>query len=344
MPARDRLTVEDLRVSFARGSLEAVRGVSLTIAPGEAYGLVGESGSGKSLTCRAILGLTPPGAAVSGRITYGTTSLLDVGEEEMERLRGSRIAMIFQDPMASLNPVLTVGEAIAQIVRSHAPMDRAAARRRAVEMMERVGIREAAKRADAYPHQFSGGMRQRILIAMALSARPSLLLADEPTTALDVIVQAEILRLLDRLRREERMSMLFVSHNLAVVANICERVGVMYAGELVEEGPTREVLLDPRMPYTAGLIASMPGPRASGRLRSIAGAPPALHESTAGCRFAPRCPLSDDDCRQQRIPLIDVGTHRQARCIRSERVSAMAAPVEPSARPERLASMEQDGA
>ena len=317
------LAVDGLRVAFPRRGTEPVRGVSLAIAPGEALGLVGESGSGKSLTARAILGLLPRGATVAGRIAFDGQSLLDLPRPAMQRLRGSRIAMIFQDPMSSLNPVLRVGDAIAQVIRSHDRVTAAAAARRAVELMERVGIREAAARARDYPHQFSGGMRQRIMIAMALAARPALLLADEPTTALDVVVQLGILQLLDRLRREEGMSLLLVSHDLGVVAGICDRVAVMYAGEIVETGPTDDVLFHPRMPYTVGLVASVPREGQRGRLVAIPGSPPGAGTAPPGCRFAPRCPLADEECRAAPIAPVGVTGDHWARCLHIDRLAAL---------------------
>jgi len=318
----DRLVVDGLRISFAHGS-EVVRGVSLEIPPGSAYGLVGESGSGKTLTCRAVLGLLPPGAHVSGRILLGDRSLLELSKRQMQALRGSRVSMIFQDPMSALNPVLRVGDAIEQVLRSHRRAGGRAARREAVELMVRVGIRDAKQRARDYPHEFSGGMRQRILIALALASRPSLLLADEPTTALDVIVQAGILRLVDRLRREESMSLLLVSHDISIVAGMCERVGVMYAGELVEEGPTSEVLLRPRHPYTRALVASLPESAGDGPLPSIPGSPPEPGSFPESCAFAPRCPLATPECAERPIPFVDVTDAHRSRCIHIELVDAM---------------------
>jgi oligopeptide/dipeptide ABC transporter ATP-binding protein len=315
------LVVDALNVAIGR--VPILRDVSFTVAPGEAYGLVGESGSGKTMTARAILGLLPPGAAVIGRIGFGELSLLELSRRRMQDLRGSRIAMIFQDPMSSLNPVLRVGEAIEQVLRSHERIDGRAARRRAVELMARVGIRDPQRRFLNYPHEFSGGMRQRILIAMALAARPQLLLADEPTTALDVIVQAGILRLLDRLRREESMSLLLVSHDFSVVAGMCDRVGVMYAGELVEEGPREEVLFRPRHPYTRALIESLPESTSTGPLPSIPGSPPDPGSLPPGCPFAPRCPLAAHDCTAAPIPLVAVGAGHVSRCIHVDRLDAM---------------------
>ena len=323
MRAREALEVEGLTVTFAGDQRPVVRGVSFTIASGEALGLVGESGSGKSLTCRAILRLMPKGASVAGRISYGSRELLELGRSEMQALRGSSIAMVFQDPLTALNPVLRVGDAIAQVVQSHAGLSLRAARVRAIEMMERVGIRDAGRRAAAYPHEFSGGMRQRIHIAMALAARPTLLLADEPTTALDVVVQAEILRLLDDLRRQEGMSLLLVSHDFRVVAGLCDRVGVMYAGELVEIGQTRAVLSRPEHPYTIGLMNSLPEAVVGGRLRAIPGAPPDPAHLATGCAFAARCDLARDTCRAAPIGMSEAAPGHWARCIRRDQLDEM---------------------
>jgi oligopeptide/dipeptide ABC transporter ATP-binding protein len=323
--ASPALTVSGLSVSFGRGQLEVVSDLMLEIGRGEALGLVGESGSGKSLTARAIMGLLPSGASASGRIVFEGKPLLDLPPREMQRLRGARISMIFQDPMSSLNPVLRVGAAIAQVVRSHQRATAAEARERAVALMERVGIREARERSRAYPHQFSGGMRQRIMIAMALAANPALLLADEPTTALDVVVQDGILRLLTDLRRENGMGLLFVSHDLAVVGRVSDRIAVMYGGQIVEEGPTSEVLFRPHMPYTLGLIASVRRDRRAARLGSIPGAPPSPGQRPGGCRFAPRCPLAIDACRAGSIPSVPVGAGHWARCIRTDDARALTA-------------------
>ncbi len=328
MPASQPLVIEHLGVSF-RGAAPVVRDVSFSVAPGEAFGLVGESGSGKSLTLRSILGLLPVGARTSGAIRYGESSLFELTPSQFQSLRGSTVGMVFQDPMTALNPLLRIGDAIGQVVQAHERVDRATARRRAIEMMERVGIRDAARRARSYPHEFSGGMRQRAIIAIALAARPTLLLADEPTTALDVIVQAEILRLLDTLRRADRMSLVLVSHDFGVVAGVCDRVGVMYAGELVEVGPTSDVLFRPRHPYTAGLIASLPEARGAARLRPIPGAPPEAGALPHGCAFATRCPLVIDACREAPIPLAEVDAGRRSRCIRIEHVAELA--VRPAA-------------
>jgi oligopeptide/dipeptide ABC transporter ATP-binding protein len=320
--ASEGLVVDDLRVAFRRGTLPIVRGVSFAIAPGEALGLVGESGSGKSLTARAVLGLLPAGAELSGRVVLDGVSLLDLPEAERTAMRGARIGMIFQDPMSSLNPVLRVGDAVAQVIRSHRGVGAREAKDAAIQMLEQVGITDAAVRARAFPHEFSGGMRQRIMIAMALAASPSLLLADEPTTALDVVVQAGILRLLDDLRRSHRMALLFVSHDLAVVARTCDRIAVMYAGEIVEEGPARRILAKPRMPYTIGLLGSIPGRVRQPRLRSIPGAPPAAGSVGAGCAFAPRCALASEICTRGPIPLLDLGDGQRARCVKLAETAA----------------------
>jgi peptide/nickel transport system ATP-binding protein len=323
MRPREALEVDGLTVTFAGDERPVVRGVSFAIASGEAFGLVGESGSGKSLTCRAILRLLPRGASATGRITYGSRDLLGLGNREMQALRGSSIAMVFQDPLTALNPVLRVGDAIAQVIQSHAGLSLRAARMRAIEMMERVGIRDAARRATAYPHEFSGGMRQRIHIAMALAARPTLLLADEPTTALDVIVQAEILRLLDDLRRQEGMSLLLVSHDFRVVAGLCDRVGVMYAGELVEVGQTRAVLRRPEHPYTIGLMNSLPEAVVGERLRAIPGVPPDPALLPPGCAFAPRCELARDTCVAGPIGMAEASSGHWARCIRRDQLEEL---------------------
>ena len=317
MNDRSGLVIDKLNVGFDQGRLEAISALSLSVAPGEALGLVGESGSGKSLTARAILGILPDKARAEGRIAFDGVSLLDLKPEAMQRLRGAGIAMIFQDPMSSLNPVLRVGDAIAQVILSHSSASRAAAQARAVELMSRVGIRDAATRASSYPHEFSGGMRQRIMIAMVLAASPRLLLADEPTTALDVVVQAEILRLIGELRKSEGMGLILVSHDLAVVASMCERIAVMYAGEIVEEGATLDVLRHPRMPYTAGLLASTRRSKAAKRLSAIPGTPPAPGERPTSCRFASRCPLVVDRCRAGAIPLVELGRGQKARCVRA---------------------------
>lgn len=310
----DDLAIENLSIAIAGKA--AVSGVSLRVSAGEAVGLVGESGSGKSLTARATLGLLPRNASVGGQIRLGDHSILEMSPHDLRRIRGARIAMIFQDPMSSLNPVARVGQSIAQVIRSHENVSDGDAATRAVALMDRVGIRDAKARAASFPHEFSGGMRQRIMIAMALAAKPRILVADEPTTALDVIVQKNILDLLDQLRREEGMGLLLVSHDLAVVGSLCSRIAVMYAGQIVEEGPAAELLRRPRMPYTAGLLASTRRDKTLTRLISIPGSPPPLGERVAACRFAPRCAQVIDACRVTPSRLADIGPAHAARCIR----------------------------
>jgi peptide/nickel transport system ATP-binding protein len=310
--------VQSLSVAIGDGGHQVVRDVSFNIEPGEAYGLVGESGSGKTMTSRAILGLLPLGARAAGSIRYGSTEVVGASDRDLNGLRGARIGMIFQDPGSFLNPLLRVGNAIAQVVRSHSQLSRREAKRVAVETMGRVGIRDAAARSRDHPHQFSGGMQQRVLIAMALAAKPTLLLADEPTTALDVVVQADILRLLARLRHEEGMSLLMVSHDLAVVGALCSRIGVMYAGQLVEEGPTAEILRRPRHPYTRGLIESLPESAESGPLPSIPGSHPEASAVPSGCAFAPRCALATPECAASPVPLIRLDEAHVTRCLRHQ--------------------------
>jgi oligopeptide/dipeptide ABC transporter ATP-binding protein len=299
----ERLVVQSLGVEADR---PLVRDVSFTIEPGTVFGLVGESGSGKTLTNRAILGLLPRGVTARGSVRLGDQELLNMSPRQLRTVRGARIAMIFQDPMSALNPLMRVDTAIAQVVQAHHELSRRQARIRAIDLMERVGIRDAAQRARSYPHEFSGGMRQRIVIAMALASRPSLLLADEPTTALDVLVQAEILALIDELRREEGMSILLVSHDFAVVAGSSDVVGVMYAGELVEQGAAADVLSRPRHPYTAGLLSSHPQGHARGTLAAIPGSPPDPGSLPSGCGFASRCPRAQPDCLVAPIPMSPV--------------------------------------
>ncbi len=320
---RAGLVVADLTVELDGGRVRALRGVSFEIGGGESFGLVGESGSGKSMTCRAILGLLPPKANVEGTIRYGGRELLELSDADMQALRGSQISMIFQDPMSHLNPLLPVGTSIAQVLQAHDHVDSRTARRQAVHILERVGIRNANTRASAYPHQFSGGMRQRVLIGMALAARPGLLLADEPTTALDVIVQAGILGMFRRLREEDGMTLLLVSHDFAVVAGLCDRIGVMYAGQIVEEGPTREVLFNPSHPYTIALIQSVPSPNQHDRLRAIPGSPPDPGVTLPGCAFAPRCPLATPECSAGAIPLADVRLGHRSRCIHVDQTQSL---------------------
>lgn len=298
MSAKPVLVLEEVSVSLGRGGhpVTPVQQVSLTVGEGEALGLVGESGCGKSLTLRAIAGLLPRGGTTQGRLRLG----LDGREPqayEPERQRGRGIAMIFQEPMTALNPTMRAGDLIAEPMRVRG-ISRAAARRRAIELMAQVGIPDAARRARAWPHEFSGGLRQRVMIAAALATDPQLLLCDEPTTALDTIVQDQILELIAEQKRERNLSVVFVTHDLAVVAKISERIAVMYAGQIVETGLTGEVLSAPGHPYTEALLRSVPSfEQRAGRLSGIPGHPPDPHAFPAGCRFADRCPYAQEDCR-----------------------------------------------
>ncbi|MCI2416946.1 ABC transporter ATP-binding protein [Saccharopolyspora sp. K220] len=289
------LDVRDLRVDFGAGR-EAVRGVDLSIGRGETLAVVGESGCGKSLTALALLGLTPPAARVSGSAKLAGTELIGRDDRELRKIRGDRVSMIFQDPMSSLNPTAKVGAQIAEVLAIHTPMRRSARLRRAVELMESVGITDAAARARQMPHELSGGMRQRVMISIALAGQPDLLIADEPTTALDVTVQAQVLALLRERTRDT--ALLFITHDMGVVAEIADRVAVMYAGKVVETGTAREVLESPSHPYTAALLRSVPDPDQPpiGELPTIPGQVPAVGERIEGCPFRPRCARADDAC------------------------------------------------
>jgi oligopeptide/dipeptide ABC transporter ATP-binding protein len=321
------LEVHNLSTHFftREGIVRAVEDVSFAIGRGSTLALVGESGSGKSVASLSILRLVPPpGKIVSGKIIFNGRDLMELDNEQMRRLRGREIAMIFQDPMTSLNPVYTVGDQIAEAVKLHEGVSRKQAWARAVEMMERVRIPDAARRARDYPYQLSGGMRQRVMIAMALSCNPKLLIADEPTTALDVTIQAEILDLLKGLKDDFALSMLLITHDLGVVAETADRVAVMYAGRIVEEAPVRDIFHDPKHPYTKGLLRSVPRLTEEGlrqrRLETIEGVVPSLLNLPQGCAFAPRCPYAIEDCRRGEIPLLDVNEERKSRCIRYDEI------------------------
>ena len=298
------LEVEDLRVEFPtrRGTLVAVDGVSFAIAKGEVLGMVGESGAGKSLTGNAIIGLLePPGRIAAGTIRFAGRRIDGLAHEEIRRIRGRRIGAIFQDPLTSLNPLYTVGEQIVETILTHLDIGSRAARRRALELLGEVGIPAAGERIDHYPHQFSGGMRQRVVIALALCAEPELIIADEPTTALDVSIQAQIIRLLRRLSAERGTSVLLITHDMGVIAETADRVAVMYAGRIAEIGPVREVLKAPLHPYTKGLMEAIPAVgRDVASLAQIDGAMPRLHEIPAGCAFHPRCPSVVAGCDRDR--------------------------------------------
>jgi peptide/nickel transport system ATP-binding protein len=316
--------VDGLKVYFASrdGIFRAVDGVSFALGAGETLGMVGESGCGKSVTALSILRLipSPPSVVAGGAVRYRGADLLQASEARMRELRGNEISMIFQDPMTSLNPVLTIGEQIAETVRLHQRLGRRAARERAVEMLQLVNIPEPRKRASAYPHQFSGGMRQRAMIAMALACNPSVLIADEPSTALDVTIQAQILELMLQLKEQLGTAILLITHDLGVVAETCARVLVMYAGRKVEEAPAAELFAAPQHPYTQGLLASVPrldtsgGRRERPRLAEIPGMVPSLQEELPGCAFAPRCARATDRCRAAAPPLEPHGEHHWAAC------------------------------
>jgi oligopeptide/dipeptide ABC transporter ATP-binding protein len=318
------LQVENLRTYFRTdaGVARAVDGVSFHVNPGETLGIVGESGSGKSVTSLSVMRLIPqppgriePGSRILFRGAAGVEDLAAVPEARMRQIRGNDIAMIFQEPMTSLNPVFTVGEQIMESLRLHQKMDKRAARRRAIEMLHLVGIPIPDQRVDEYPHQLSGGMRQRVMIAMALACDPKLLIADEPTTALDVTIQAQILELLNRLQKELGMSIILITHDLGVVAETCDRVIVMYAGQVFEEGPVRDIFADPQNPYTEGLLRSMPrlGEEVE-RLAVIPGVVPAPTAWPVGCRFAERCPYGWEKTEREDPPLFDIGGGRRNKC------------------------------
>ena len=293
------LTVRDLRVTFAtsEGPAPAVRGVDLDVYPGEAVAVVGESGSGKSVSMWALLGLLR-GATVTGSAQYRGTELVGLDEATMRSIRGRKVSMIFQDPMASLNPVLTIGRQMAMVMRAHQPqLSKKNARARAVELLDQVAISQAARRCDAYPHQLSGGMRQRVMIAMAIANNPEVLIADEPTTALDVTVQAQIMDLLDDLRREHQLALVLITHDLGVVAGATDRVAVMYAGRVVESGPVRPLFRNPGHPYTRGLLACLPRLDVRHEVQAaIPGVPVSPMSLPPGCPFSPRCSYAVPSC------------------------------------------------
>jgi peptide/nickel transport system ATP-binding protein len=319
------IDVRDLRVvlSSPRGPVAALRGVSFALARGDKLGLIGESGCGKSLTALALMGLLPEGAQVEGSIRLDGRELIGLAEDEMARLRGDRIAMIFQEPMTALNPLHTIGAQVAEPLRLHRGLARNAARAEALRLLDRVQLPEAAKRLDAYPHQLSGGQRQRVMIAMALACGPELLIADEPTTALDVTLQHEVLMLIDELVRGSGMALLLISHDLGVMARHVQRVMVMYGGVMAESGPVGAVFARRAHPYTRGLHAARPrlGATRGTRLATIPGRVPDLADMGAGCAFADRCDRAIDDCRLAPPPAIALGADHLARCIRIEEIA-----------------------
>jgi oligopeptide/dipeptide ABC transporter ATP-binding protein len=314
------LSVEDLRVEFwtSRGTVHAVNGISFDVSPGDTLGIVGESGCGKSVTSLALLGILPrAGRVVGGSAMFAGRNLVGLSDSELRRVRGREIAMIFQDPMTSLNPVLTIGRQIREALETHFGMDRKPADARAAELLDQVGIPSARNRLRDYPHQFSGGMRQRAMIAMALACEPKLLIADEPTTALDVTIQAQILELLRELVAEHHTALIMITHDLGVVAGMCERVHVMYAGMFVETGSAEDLFAHPRHPYTVGLLQSIPrlDARRQAKLQPIEGAPRDMLSAPSACPFAPRCRYVVDGCLAEVPSLRLMESGHDARCI-----------------------------
>ena len=307
------LDIRDLTVAFDTdgGTVPAARGISYSLEEGEVLGVVGESGSGKSVHALAIMRLipAPPGRVESGEIWFGGQDLLRIGGREMRGVRGKQISMVFQDPMSSLNPVYTVGFQIRETLRLHLGLARGAATRRAVELLDLVGIPDPRRRLASYPHELSGGMRQRVMIAMALAGNPKLIIADEPTTALDVTIQAQIIELIKKLREELGLTVIWITHDLGIVAGLARRVNVMYAGYVVERGTVRAIFKRPSHPYTMGLLSSMPrmDRKGAGKLRPIPGRPPDLAQVGPGCPFLPRCPLGDEQCRDGMPPFEEAG-------------------------------------
>ncbi|MBB3951621.1 ABC transporter ATP-binding protein [Aureimonas jatrophae] len=311
------LRLRDLRLRFGHGGADLVAGVSLTVGRGETLCVVGESGCGKSVTALALMGLlpTPPARITGGEAIFEGRDLFQLTERERADLRGSAMGMIFQEPMTSLNPAFTVGQQIAEGVMRHRQVSKAQARAIALDILKRVRIPAPEKRLDSYPHQLSGGMRQRVMIAMALVNQPRLLIADEPTTALDVTIQAQVLALIAQLQRETGTAMILITHDLGVVAEVATHVAVMYAGRVVEAGPVEAIFTDPQHPYTIGLMGAMPSLGArQGSLSTIPGTVPPADDMPDGCRFAPRCPFAQDNCRAEDPPLREVAAHHSAAC------------------------------
>jgi oligopeptide/dipeptide ABC transporter ATP-binding protein len=317
------LSIEDLSIAFGPDDapLHAVRGVSLDIAPGEIVGLVGESGSGKSVSCRSVMGLIArPGRVTDGSVRFDGRDVLAMSARELRVFRAGDVGMIYQDPFSSLNPVYRIGDQLVETLRANRGLDKAAAKAEAVALLGRVGIPDPARRLLAYPHELSGGMRQRVMIALATASRPRLLIADEPTTALDVTTQAQILELLLEMREELGMAILLVSHDFGVVAQVCDRVAVMYGGYIVETGPVETIYNRPQHPYTRALLDSVPELEAAGRDRSvhpragIPGRPPDLGEELPGCVFAPRCAFARPTCRTVTMELLPVGPGQASAC------------------------------
>lgn len=313
------LEVNDLRTQFDTqdGMVHAVNGVSFELREGEFLGVVGESGSGKSVTMMSVLRLIPmpPGEIVSGEAAFGDQDLLAIDIEELRQIRGGKIGFIFQDPMTSLNPVLTVGYQITESLRLHTDLSEKERRPKAAQLLDLVGIPDSNARLDNYPHELSGGMRQRVMIAMALACDPEILIADEPTTALDVTIQAQIIEIVRELREKLGTAVIWITHDLGVIAGLADRVIVMYGGQIVEEAPVKPIYAQPLHPYTEGLLGSLPRLDQKGQeLVNIKGSPPNLYELPRSCPFAPRCPYVMDKCREENPPLMDLGAGRKAAC------------------------------
>ena len=344
------LSVADLTVTFPTedGDVHAVRGVSFDVAAGETVGIVGESGSGKSVSTQAVLQLVS-GARIRGHANFDDHDLLTLPPRAMRQIRGARIAMVFQDPLSSLHPQYTVGWQIGEAIRAHESVGRQSVKARVVTLLEEVGIPDPAQRVGDYPHQFSGGMRQRVMLAMALALRPELLIADEPTTALDVTVQAQLLDLIARLQREHGTAVVLVTHDLGVVAQVADRVLTMYAGRIVEEATTAELFAGPHHPYTRGLLSCIPGATTRGTaLVPIAGQPPSMLGLPSGCAFAPRCPHAEERCRQELPPVREVSASHRSECVlpadaAPARVGALGALGEGGAQPQPAADVDPTG-
>lgn len=320
MAQKEVLRVEDLKTHFFLGEnkvAKAVDGVSFSVHEGETVALVGESGSGKSMTALSIMQLiNKPGRIVNGNIFVEGNSLVDMSEKEMVKVRGNDIAMIFQEPMTALNPVFTIGNQLVEMIRKHKKVSKKAASKRAIELLDIVGISRSTEIMKEYPHQLSGGMRQRVMIAIAISCDPKVLIADEPTTALDVTIQLQILDLLDQLKKKLNMAILLITHDLGVVSEYADRVMVMYGGQIIETSETKEVLFDTRHPYTEGLLNSLPRmDQKSDRLEAISGTTPPAFAFPHGCRFAPRCPYATEECTVENPPLVEVEKGHSTRCI-----------------------------
>lgn len=313
---KELLKIKDLYVNFRTlwGIAKVLNGVNLTIRKGEIFGLVGETGCGKSVTSMTILKLLPPNAEVSGKIIFKGENLLEKSEEEMRKIRGKEISMIFQDPMTSLNPLFKIKDQMIDIITLHNNLSKKEAEERAKELLTAVGLPDPERILNSYPHELSGGMRQRVMIAMALSSNPSLLIADEPTTALDVTIQKQILNLISRLKEEYSFSVLLITHDLGVVAEVCDRVGVMYAGNIVEVASTEELFKNPLHPYTQGLLSVVPDPRYKKPLKPLRGSVPSLLNPPTGCRFHPRCDYASEICKQEKPGLVEYSPNHSVAC------------------------------